>query len=330
MRLSVAMCTYNGERFLDEQLASIAMQTQLPHELVLCDDGSTDGTLRIAEAFQSKAPFEIRIYRNPDNLGYSRNFAQAAALCSGEVIAFSDQDDVWYPQKLARLSQVFEENSAVGGVFSNGGLIDAGSTSVPGTLWHRFRFFAKDQARLNTGDAVGVLLQRNVVTGMAFAFRSSFTDILLSTPESWIHDGWLAFLIAARSKLLALPESLVAYRVHETQQVGTPLAGRAKLRWMQKHGLGAYIQRIHERNFDEYQRTIVLFEDLAEFLRHQNLPGDRALAERVWAKAEFARDGARVLSLERSRRWALVFKNMGAYGGLAPTGLRAAIRDLLI
>ena len=71
---SVALCTYNGERFLSEQLASLAAQTFLPDELVICDDASLDASMRIVEDFAKNASFPVRIYRNPKNLGYIKNF----------------------------------------------------------------------------------------------------------------------------------------------------------------------------------------------------------------------------------------------------------------
>src|SRR5581483_5816839 len=101
MRISIAMATYNGGQFIREQLDSLSRQTFLPCELVVCDDGSTDHTLAIVETFAASAPFAVRIHRNKKRLGFGPNFLKAASLCDGEVIAFSDQDDVWLETKLA-------------------------------------------------------------------------------------------------------------------------------------------------------------------------------------------------------------------------------------
>src|SRR6266567_6944512 len=102
-RISVAMCTYNGARFLREQLESIAAQSRLPDELVVCDDGSTDETVETIKAFVGRAPFAVRLEINSKNLGSTKNFEKAIGLCEGEIIALADQDDVWKPQKLAVL-----------------------------------------------------------------------------------------------------------------------------------------------------------------------------------------------------------------------------------
>lgn len=112
--LSVAMCTYNGEEYLWEQLLSIAEQTRLPDELIVCDDSSTDTTLQILNEFQKMAPFSVRIYCNEAKLGPSKNFEKAITLCSGDVIALSDQDDVWLPRKLERLEKLLEDHLEAG------------------------------------------------------------------------------------------------------------------------------------------------------------------------------------------------------------------------
>ena len=89
------MATFNGDTYLSPQLQSLARQTLLPHELVVCDDGSTDRTLEIVRAFAADAPFPVRVHRNDEHLGFADNFLKAAVLCGGELIAFCDQDDVW-------------------------------------------------------------------------------------------------------------------------------------------------------------------------------------------------------------------------------------------
>lgn len=106
MKISIALCTYNGERFLDEQLASITGQTRQPDELVICDDCSTDNTLLILERFEKTAAFPVRIVRNQNNLGVIANFRQAIALCKYEMTALADQDDVWLPDKLKNAEQI--------------------------------------------------------------------------------------------------------------------------------------------------------------------------------------------------------------------------------
>src|SRR5215467_4239016 len=110
-KLSVALCTYNGSRFLQEQLGSIGSQSRPPDELVICDDGSSDDTVDIIKRFALNAPFPVKLEVNASNLGSTKNFELAVSLCCGDVIALSDQDDVWDATKLAKIERVFLDSS---------------------------------------------------------------------------------------------------------------------------------------------------------------------------------------------------------------------------
>ena len=98
-RVSVVLCTYNGEKYIREQLESIVSQTYPIHELLIQDDCSTDATPLIIEEYKEKYPF-IRFYRNKNNLGFNRNFWKAFEKVTGDYIAISDQDDIWVDTKI--------------------------------------------------------------------------------------------------------------------------------------------------------------------------------------------------------------------------------------
>ena len=115
-RISVALCTYNGGRYLERQLESIALQSRMPCELIVCDDRSTDDTIAILRQFQSDAPFPVQVIQNQFRLGSTRNFDQAIGLSRGEFIALCDQDDLWLPAKLERLCDALVDNPFLGGV----------------------------------------------------------------------------------------------------------------------------------------------------------------------------------------------------------------------
>ncbi len=131
MKISVAMCTFNGAQYLGEQLASLLAQIRLPDELIICDDGSRDNTCDILRAFAGKVPFEIHIHVNETTLGSTKNFEKIISLCSGDIIALSDQDDVWYPQKLSLIEQAFLQNPQMGGVFTNAEIVDQNLEPLP-------------------------------------------------------------------------------------------------------------------------------------------------------------------------------------------------------
>jgi glycosyltransferase involved in cell wall biosynthesis len=218
--ISVAMCTYNGSRFLGEQLKSIGEQSKPPSEVIICDDGSVDSTAEIAKAFADEARFPVRFVRNEVNLGSTKNFEKAIRLCSGDAIALCDQDDIWRRNKLQRLGEVLESEPEVGGVFSDASLIDENSRALAESLWERGQFTLKMQATLNDNGAALVLLKQNRVTGATFLFRSHFIKQITPIPSEWVHDAWIALLIATQSRLRALPDRLMSYRLHPSQQVG--------------------------------------------------------------------------------------------------------------
>ncbi len=105
---SVAMCTFNGEKYLQEQLDSLANQTVTPNELVVCDDCSTDNTIQILEKFKSQAPFTVKIIQNESRIGVVQNFSNAIVNCTQDIIFLSDQDDYWQPTRIEKMLQQFE------------------------------------------------------------------------------------------------------------------------------------------------------------------------------------------------------------------------------
>lgn len=220
MKFSVAMCTYNGAQYIGEQLASITAQTRLPDEVLICDDGSRDDTRDILRAFANKAPFETHIHFNETTLGSTKNFEKAISLCSGDIIALSDQDDVWHPQKLARVEQVFMQNHEIDGVFTNANVVDQHLRSLGLSLWDVVLFSKKEQMLVQKGKILDILLKHLIVTGATLAFRSSWKDALSPIPSCWVHDAWLALGLAMFSSLSIIQESLMKYRQHGNNQIG--------------------------------------------------------------------------------------------------------------
>lgn len=220
MRISVAMCTYNGARHLGDQLASIAAQELRPSELVVCDDGSTDDTVEILRHFGSQAPFEVRVQINSTNLGIAANFSRVIGLCQGDLIALADQDDVWVPHKLQRLHDVFAESPAIGLAFSDADAIDDVGRSLGYRLWEAVNFCVNKQAAANRGELFRLLLRYNTVTGAAMAFRAEYRKLVLPIPPFCEHDAWIAVLISALAPCRAIPEPLILYRQHNRQYQG--------------------------------------------------------------------------------------------------------------
>lgn len=221
-RISVALCTYNGARFLREQLESIAAQTLLPVELVICDDGSTDDTLVMLETFQASASFHVLIHRNTQTLGVTQNYAQAIERCSGAYIALADQDDVWAPEKLERLSRPLESDTAAGFAFSDARLIDESGRDLGGKslLARRFTLDSINRA-FTSGDPLDLMLKRDFIYGTTLVFRAVHRDLILPIPANWSHDTWIANILTLHG-IDGIPvlEPLVRYRQHAVQASG--------------------------------------------------------------------------------------------------------------
>lgn len=224
MGISVAMCTYNGARYLDQQLQSIALQTSAPDELVVCDDGSSDETVQIIRAFSSQSKFPVRLHVNEKNLGSTKNFEQAIALCNGEVIALADQDDVWRFNKLEVIEEIFSRFPQTGLVFSDAELVGEDLQPLGCCMWEKNGFDERQQSLIKGGRALDVLLPGWTVTGATIAFRASFRELLLPIPTHlpMIHDGWIAVMISAVAEISFISEPLIKYRQHAGQQIGAP------------------------------------------------------------------------------------------------------------
>jgi hypothetical protein len=224
MSFSVAMCTYAGARFVGAQLESIAAQTRPPDELVVCDDGSADETRELVGEFAARAPFPVRLSVNERNLGSTRNFGRAISLCAGDLIALSDQDDVWHPEKLEKLEARFDARPSVGLVFTDAELVDERLRPTGRRLWESIGFGPRERRLVRRGRALDVLLPGWSVTGATMAFRADFRDLVLDIPEdlALIHDGWIALMVAAVSEIDYIAEPLIQYRQHPRQQVGAP------------------------------------------------------------------------------------------------------------
>jgi glycosyltransferase involved in cell wall biosynthesis len=150
MKLSIALATCNGQRFLRDQLDSFLSQTRRPDELVVCDDRSEDQTLEILTEFRASASFPVRILQNEHRLGITKNFEQVVGRCDGDVIFLSDQDDSWASEKLTRHEAVYLTHPDVGLVFSNGEVVDEALAPLGYTLYDAFHVHPRRQRAMCT------------------------------------------------------------------------------------------------------------------------------------------------------------------------------------
>ena len=219
-KISIALCTFNGSKYLEEQLNSFISQVRQPDELIICDDGSSDGTLKIIDKFSQKALFRVNIIINDHNLGITKNFQKAIELCKGDLIALSDQDDVWHPEKLKRCEIILENRSDIGAVFSNADVVDESLHPLGYDMWQKADFTRKEQLRVINGKALAVLLKHYIVTGATMIFRAELKPVILPIPSFWFHDAWISLLIASISNIAFISEPMIKYRQHSDNQLG--------------------------------------------------------------------------------------------------------------
>lgn len=211
--LSIAMTTYNGGKYLREQIDSILSQTIQEFELIICDDCSSDSTVAILKEYASKDK-RIKFFENEFNLGYLKNFEKVIRLCSGEYIALSDQDDVWMQDHLEILYKaiVNRKCSLVGG---NSLLVDSNNNYIGSKL-------------INTGKVPNsksgyefLLLHRNLFQGAALMFDRLILEKALPFPEKIkFHDWWLALVASEEKGVFYIDVPIVRYRQHGENVTG--------------------------------------------------------------------------------------------------------------
>jgi glycosyltransferase involved in cell wall biosynthesis len=215
LAISVAMATFNGERFLREQLNSIAGQSLLPSELVVTDDSSSPDTLDIVREFKSQVSFPVRIHKNESRLGYRANFFKAFSLCTGDLIALCDQDDVWMPNKLERLSSAFRDDDVLLAIH-NVTLVDSNLKTIPGASkkhwYHEGTYAPLTTDPAYTAYGMSLMVRRDILNWIDPAELRSF--------EHDGHDLWLWFVATSLGKIVGLSEELALYRQHEANVFG--------------------------------------------------------------------------------------------------------------
>jgi len=199
MKLSVALCTYNGEKYIEKQLNSIFNQTIPIDEINICDDGSNDKTIEIINQIQKAHPSIIKLHQNKTNLGCSKNFEKAIELCQGDYIFLSDQDDLWKKDKAEKTLAVFDQNPNAEGVFSNAELIDENDNLIPDlTIWDSVFFLEKEFPK--PIDFFNIISKNgNIVTGATLCIRKQVKDFIFSfTDPIFLHDEKITTLLILR------------------------------------------------------------------------------------------------------------------------------------
>ena len=228
MKISVALCTYNGEKYIRQQLESIFLQTMSVTEIVVMDDCSSDSTLQIIHELDRQNPGVLRVFKNDQNVGFLKNFEKALRECSGDYIFFSDQDDVWHSNKVERVIS-FLDASGMWGVFTNGELIDGDGIKLRKTLFESLDVEGYLSQKVVEPDLFAMLsFNSNFVTGATLAVTKEAKQVILPfrTSKNIYHDHFIALKLSAMGKLACLNECLISYRIHQKQQMGMGKNGK--------------------------------------------------------------------------------------------------------
>nr|WP_263325078.1 glycosyltransferase family 2 protein [Neobacillus sp. Marseille-Q6967] len=268
--ISIALCTYNGENYLEEQLKSILQQTRLPDEVVICDDRSSDNTIAIIEKFKKVAPFKVSIHRNEINLRSTKNFEKCINLCTGDLIFLSDQDDYWLENKLEIIEKEFINNNNLKLIFTDGLVVDKNLKSLDYTLFQSLGFDERKKKIIDKNREFDVLMFRDVITGCTMAFKKNALKATIF-PNEWIHDAWIGLTIAALypGSIKYLNDSLIYYRQHGSNQVGA-------LNWANVRTNQSILNYIKKNQFDQIEKAYYNFNKIKNDLEAFNIvPKDK-------------------------------------------------------
>lgn len=266
--LSIALATYNGARFLAEQLDSFAAQTRLPDELVVGDDGSGDGTLGLLEAFAARVPFPVRIMVNRPGLGPAANFAATIARCTGDIVFLSDQDDIWHPAKLERMSAFLAARADCLVVLHDAELIDGEGRPLGLTMGGQIAAAGDDPAR-------------GLVAGCCMAFDRRLAALYDPPPRTETHDAWLTVIADLLGVRGWLGEPLIRYRRHGANVSQSFMSSERPAspwrRWRERaaKALGESAGAALERSLASRASA------LDALARHRDLLAERIPAERI-------------------------------------------------
>ena len=283
--------------FVAEQVRSILHQTLPPSELVVSDDASTDGTVskvrEIVDRFRAErptSPLAFVVLKNPEPLGVTANFEQAVRACTGDLVALSDQDDVWMPDRLRAVVREFAARPRLTLLHSDARLVDEAGAPIAHTLAEAIEFTASEQRQEHEGNSFDLLLKRNVVAGATTVFRRELLAHAIPFPDTWVHDEWLAMIASVTGQVDFLPEQLIDYRQHSSNQIGA-----------RKPTLGDRLGRLQEPRIERNRRLTARAESLVDRLVELEEVPDRALqsARRKWEheKARSALPASRIRRL---------------------------------
>lgn len=322
LRLSIVLCTYNGAAYLQTQLDSLLAQTRLPDEIVIGDDGSTDASMDMLQAFATRARdagIAVQLVRHRENIGYVDNFSAGLRAAQGDVLFLCDQDDMWRADKLALMADRFEQDPSLLLLHGDARLVDAEGHPLGCSLFEALQMTAQERDAIHDGHAFDVVLRRSFVTGATAALRRELVATALPVAPGWIHDEWLAAVAAAMGRVDSMDLPLTDYRQHGANQIGM----RRRTLAMKWRDLLLPRGRLLADEAERLRR-------LEDFFAQAGFHGSRDRAAQVRDKRTHFERRVAIGRLPRWRRWGSVLREArGGFYRRYGTGIRSVLRDLL-
>ncbi len=209
MKISVGICTYNGEKYIAEQLQSILAQTVLPDEIILTDDVSKDNTVEIAREILQSSGIPHTIVAHKEHQGILMNFVGCLDRCTGDIIFSCDQDDVWMPDKIESFLPHFENGCSF--VYSNAKVVDSNRNSLQEDFW---KCYGIDFKAISRKEFCSILLKNSCIAGCNMAFTKELYDKIAPIPYHFLHDSWVAICAPWFGEIAFVDKPLIEYRRH--------------------------------------------------------------------------------------------------------------------
>lgn len=209
MKISVGVCTHNGEKFIAQQLNSIINQTIKPDEIIVTDDFSSDNTIRIAEEVLKDSGIAFQVVPYDSHQGILKNFQNCLDKCSGDIIFSCDQDDIWMEDKIESFLPYFKDGCNF--VYSNAIVVDTDRNLLEDDFW---KCYGINFERLSQAEFQKVSIDGGCIAGCNMAFTKELYDKVRPIPYHFLHDGWLAVCAPLFGKVGFLNKKLIEYRRH--------------------------------------------------------------------------------------------------------------------
>ena len=302
-KISVAMTTYNGEKFILQQLQSLLNQKRRPDEVIIRDDCSKDSTVNIIENFiKNNNLTSWKLIINNKNCGYIENFRKAICDTQGDIIFLCDQDDIWHKDKIERMSSLMEQNEDIKALACSYNFIDAENREITGE--EKFYTPKNNKEALSKID-YGKILYYNIAQGCAAAYRRNICEKYINSASSSLPHDWALNIISYEtSGLYYLNEELFSYRLHTNNTTGIMNKDSSvKNRIPNLENYALFMQEVSTLNIKEeckkiYSEVSIFTRNRIKFLKNKKIS--------TWLKGFKNKNALKILFLPYLKDLALV------------------------